>query len=101
MAEIIKLEQAIKLTYSFQDSEIGKGQTICAKFEKRIVEEVLKQENCEGINLYTALTDEGQITFVMVGYDKEGYDMTEGKIADLVNLCPPNKPKESVLIKNI
>jgi hypothetical protein len=100
MAEIIKLEQAVKLTYAFQESEIGMGQTICAKFEKRIVEQVLNQEHCKGINLYTALNDEGQITFVMVGYDEEGHDMTEGEIADFANLCPPNKPSNSILIKN-
>lgn len=98
MAEFIKVEEAVKLTYAFQDSEIGKGQTISAKFEKDILYEILKQENCEGINIYTALNEKGQITFVLVGYEKEDYDMTEGKIADFAYLCPPNKPNNSILV---
>jgi hypothetical protein len=99
MAEFIKVEEAVKLTYAFQDSEIGKGQTISGKFEKDIISQILNQENCEGINIYTALNEEGQITFVLVGYENENNDMTEGKIADFAYLCPPNKPNNSVLVK--
>jgi len=41
MAEIITLEEAVKLTRAFQESEIGRGQTISAKFEKGILDQIL------------------------------------------------------------
>lgn len=88
MAEFIKLEDAVKLTQAFQESEIGKGQTISAIFEKEILEKIINQNGCEGINVYNALNEEGKITFVLVGYDKEKKDLTEGFIADRADLCP-------------
>jgi len=97
MAEIITLEEAVKLTRAFQESEIGRGQTISAKFEKGILDQILDQEGCEGINIYTALNDEGQITFVLIGYDNENNNITEGKIADWAETNPPYKPNNSIL----
>jgi hypothetical protein len=88
MAEFINLEEAVKLTHAFQDSEIGKNQTISAIFEKDIFEKILNQNGCEGINIYTSMNDEGKITFVLVGYDQDKKDMTEGLLADRANLCP-------------
>lgn len=88
MAEFIKLEEATKLTHAFQESEIGKEQTVSAIFEKVIFEKILNQDGCEGINIYTALNEEGKITFVLVGYDKDKKDMTEGLLADRADLCP-------------
>ena len=46
MAEFIKLEEAVKLTHAFQESEIGKDQTISGVVEKDFLFEMLKQEDC-------------------------------------------------------
>lgn len=89
MAEFINLEEAVKLTHAFQQSEIGKDQTISGVVEKDILFDMLKQENCEGIRIYTALNDEKKITFVIIGIDKNQNDMTDGLIADHLGLCPP------------
>lgn len=89
MAEFIKLDEAVKLTHAFQESEIGKDQTISGVIEKDFLFEMLKQEDCEGIRIYTALNDEKKITFVLVGIDKNQNDMSKGLILDRLGLCPP------------
>ncbi len=88
MAEFIKLEEAVKLTHAFQGSEIGKEQTISAIFEREIISQILDQEGCEGIRIYNALNEENKITFVLVGYNKDFNDMTDGYIADKAFSCP-------------
>lgn len=88
MAEFIKLEEAVKLTYAYQDSVIGKGQTISAIFEKEIISQILNQEGCEGIKIYNALNEDNKITFVLVGYNKDFNDMKDGYIADKAAICP-------------
>ena len=88
MAEIIKLEEAVKLTHTFQNSEIGVEQTISAIFEKEIIVQILNQQGCKGIRIYNALNEEGKITFVLVGYDNDFNDMTDGYIADKAFICP-------------
>jgi predicted transcriptional regulator YdeE len=88
MAEIINLAEAVSLTHAFQNSTIGTGQTISAIFEKEIIEQILNQVDCCGINIYNALNEEGKITFVLVGYDKDKKDMVEGIIVDKALICP-------------
>lgn len=90
MGEFIKLEEAVVITHAFQNSEIGKDQTISAIFEKEILTQILNQEGCEGIRLYNALKDGDKITYVLIGYDKDKNDMTDGYIADLFSTCPKN-----------
>jgi hypothetical protein len=88
MAEIINLAEAVSLTHAFQNSTIGTGQTISAIFEKEIIEQILNQVDCCGINIYNALNEEGKITFVLVGYDKDKKDMVDGIIVDNADNCP-------------
>lgn len=101
MAAMIPLEEAIELTHAFQQSEIGKNQTISAVFEKNIIEQILNQDGCEGIRIYNALNDEGKITFVLVGYDKDEKDKTDGFIADHAFICPPNCTNEKSPLNSI
>lgn len=101
MAAMITLPEAITMTHAFQESPIGADQTISAVFEKEIIEQILNQEGCAGIRIYNALNEEGKITFVLVGYDKEENDMTDGFIADRAQKCPPKYPKaKTPLIKS-
>ncbi len=88
MAEIINLAEAVSLTHAFQNSTIGNGQTISAIIEKEFIEQVLNQEDCCGINIYNALDEEGKITFVLVGYDRDKKDIVEGIIVDKLKICP-------------
>ena len=88
MAEIINLAEAVSLTHAFQKSAIGNGQTISAIIEKEFIEQILNQDGCCGINIYNALNEEGKITFVLVGYDKDKKDMVEGVIVDKAVTCP-------------
>jgi hypothetical protein len=88
MAEIINLAEAVSLTHAFQKSAIGNRQTISAIIEKEFIEQVLNQDGCCGINIYNALDEEGKITFVFVGYDKDKKDMVEGIIVDKFTTCP-------------
>ena len=88
MAEFITVKEAVKLTHAFQESEFGNSQTISAIFEKEIILQILNQEGCEGIKIYNALNEENKITFVLVGYNKDFNDMTDGYIADKAAICP-------------
>jgi hypothetical protein len=92
MAEFIKVEEAVKLTHAFQNSEIGNGQTISVIFEKEILAQILNQEDCKGLRIYNALNEEGKITYVIVGYDNKKDDIYDGYIADHGEMCPPNCP---------
>ena len=38
---------------------------------KNILEQILEQPNCIGINIYKALNEQGEKTYVIVGMDKE------------------------------
>lgn len=100
MAKFIKLDQAEKLTHSFQHSEVGKGQTVSGRVEKDFILEILKQNNCDGINIYPAMNEEGKITFVLVGYSDANGDLLTGSIVDQLNLCPPNCPNSNSSLKS-
>ena len=101
MAEIINLAEAVSLTNAFQKSAIGNGQTISAIIEKELIEQILNQEGCCGINIYNALNEEGKITFVLVGYDKDKKDMVEGVILDKAEICPKKCYDANSPLKNV
>jgi hypothetical protein len=53
-----------------------------------VFEDIMSQEGCEGIRIYNAINSDNKLTNVLVGVDKDGNDMVNGKVYDFAALCP-------------
>jgi len=66
--EDIGFELGAKMVKDFYDATgIGNAQFV----GKNIIEKILNQPECIGINIYNALNEKGEKTYVLVGLDKE------------------------------
>ena len=66
-------------------------------FSKKALMNILGQENCVGIRIYNGKSASGDPSFVLVGVDPEGEDITGGELAEYALGCPPFCPKSSEL----
>jgi len=80
----IPFPEAAKLTYAWRRNR-PPGSFNGARFDRVAFENILSQPGCEGIRIYMGLHDAGDLgyedaksfwTFVMVGTDADGNDMT-------------------------
>ncbi|GAA3922798.1 hypothetical protein [Hymenobacter algoricola] len=95
--QVISSAQAVEWTTRFQEAN---PQEIWAAFtEARIFNQLLGQADCQGLRLYHGTDSGGNNTFVMVGVNSEGADMTEGLLADEASKCPPNSYRSILLAK--
>lgn len=99
MAKIITLEEAIALTQAYQNSEIGKGQTISADVSKIDLELILNQQSCVGLRIYNALEENNTVNFVLIGYDENGNDITNGIILNFLTSNPKNRTGNKSLLE--
>ena len=68
VGEHIGYDLGVKMVKDYFD-RLGEGG---AQFVgKNIVQEIISQPGCIGINIYKALNEEGSKTYVLVGLDKE------------------------------
>src|ERR1700761_9106354 len=82
----ISLEQAAKWTSNYR---IENPNTVIAHaFDANIIQDVLKQEGCNGIRIYYAIDDAGTKQLIVVGTDASRNDMAEGLILDYSQPCP-------------
>lgn len=88
MAKIITLAEATELTQAYQNSEIGKGQTISADVSKTDLDLILNQQNCVGLRIYNAMEKDNTINFVLIGIDENGDDITNGVILNHLQTTP-------------
>lgn len=64
----IGFDLGVKMVKDYYDATgIGTAQFI----GKNIIEKILSQPECIGINIYNALNEKGEKTYVLVGLDKE------------------------------
>ena len=85
---VISLEKARQLTQNFQI--VAKpGELTAGYLGRSIFEKILRQEQCVGIRIYNAISDNGSPTFVIVGVDTSGNDIIYGPIGDELFPCPP------------
>jgi hypothetical protein len=54
-----------------------------------VYEDLLAQTGCVGIRIYNAINEDGKLTNVLVGVDRDGNDLYTGKIYDHGLPCPP------------
>lgn len=85
----ISVETAHTMVLNARDAKLSPA---AMDFPKSIFEELLSQNNINGIRIYTAIDENGQNTFVITGYDENRSDVyinrneTMGAI-DLGQIC--------------
>lgn len=95
--EIITIEEAVKYTKKYKDSE-GASAIKAEFFGKNSLSEILNQENCVGIRFYFGKQENGNLNIVAVGCGADGEDQYEGIILEKAEPCPPFCSKNSPLI---
>jgi hypothetical protein len=83
---IITLAAGSKMTKSFRTNY--PNATKAVYYTADVYEDLLAQTGCVGIRIYNAINEDGKLTNVMVGVDKDGNDMTTGKVYDDGLRCP-------------
>ena len=59
-------------------------------YNRKIFDQILKQENCIGIRFYPGLDRSGRMTLLFCGVNGvTGNDILEGIIGDIPVRCPP------------
>ena len=74
IGEHIGFELGAKLIKNYYDVN---GKNSCHFVGKNILEKMLSQPECIGINIYKALNEAGQQTYVLVGVDNSGKKILE------------------------
>lgn len=74
IGENIGYEKGAKMVKDYCDTY---GENICHFVGKNILEKLLSQPDCVGINMYKALNDKGAQTYVFVGMDSTGKAILE------------------------
>ena len=88
--EDIGFELGVKMVKDYHDKTgVGTAQFV----GKNIIEKILNQSECIGINIYNALNEKGEKTYVLVGLDKENNPILnitavnlEGQINNIVGI---------------
>ena len=91
----ITLKEGAAMTASFRQSH--PNVTKAVYYTSDVFEDLLAQENCEGIRIYNAINESGVLTNVLVGVDKFGNDMITGKVYDNAIPSPPATPLSNSL----
>jgi len=77
VGEDIGYDLGVSMVKAFYD-QTGEGN---AKFiGKNILNKLLEQPGCIGINIYNAINEKGEKTFVLVGLDKDNNTLLETSI---------------------
>ena len=66
---------------------------------KNILEQILNQPDCIGINIFKAINEKGEKTYVLVGLDKENHPILEYSIINSVGQL--NKAEGIVADRNV
>ena len=84
----ISLQEAARLTRSYRES-MPAGSLLAGYFGKVAISSILAQSGCLGLRIYNGKKATGELTFVLVGVDANGGDMTGGELAEYSVGCPP------------
>lgn len=94
--EFITLREGSEMTKRYRNT-IQSGDVIGQFFGSSIINEILNQNNCQGIRFYFGKSDSGKMSLVLVGVDANGNDLVDGKIADRGWDSPPNNSNSNAL----
>lgn len=85
-----KKDSALKYIHNYNASVIDPATAMKGgAFHREAIDKILAQKNCVGIRIYFAKLDDATPTFVVVGVDNNGDDLSEGIIAEAIIPCPP------------
>ena len=84
------------MTARYRNS-VQTGETIAVNFSKSIIEEILNQNECQGLRFYFAKNAAGLTNLVITGVDDQGNDLYQGILADRGGICPPHCPRKNPL----
>ena len=85
-----KKDSALKYIHNYNASVIDPATALKGgAFHREVIDKILAQKNCVGIRIYFAKLDDAKPTFVVVGVDNNGDDLSEGIIAEAIIPCPP------------
>lgn len=83
---IITLTAAAAMTAEFRKNY--PNATKAVYYTNDVYEDIISQEGCEGIRIYNAINSDNKLTNVLVGVDRFGNDMVNGKVYDSGLPCP-------------
>ena len=86
--QIVSLSDASKLTGNFRKSA-GEAAIKGQSFWNETLQKLLEQKGCVAVRFYYAQKDDGTQTFVAVGVDQDGNDLTGGILGEENFPCPP------------
>lgn len=95
---LISLEDASKLTANFRQA--FPSAVKANAYGKRLMQQLLEQENCDGFRIYNGLDDEGSQQLVIVAVDQNGNDLYDGILLDRAQPCPTICSSENPLNSN-
>jgi hypothetical protein len=82
----ISLEDAAKITANFRQA--FPSAVMANAYGKRLMIDLLAQEDCAGFRIYNGLDAEGKQQFILVAVDASGNDLYEGILMDNTQPCP-------------
>lgn len=95
--EQITLSEAIDWTKEYQAHH--KGETIAVRYDAQVFTDLLDQTDCTGIRIYNATLDNGKNSFVLVGVNALGQDLTSGLLFEMGAVCPSSCDTGSLLLQ--
>ena len=66
-------------------------------FSNSLIQDILNQNDCDGIRFYNGINDDDELCLVLVGVDSSSEDMTSGTLVERGDMCPPNCDEGSPL----
>lgn len=81
------LAEAAQWTKNYRDS-VPAGSVKGHYFGRKILEDILAQDDCVGIRIYYALNDDGVKQLIISGVDADENDIYQGTLAEKSFLCP-------------
>lgn len=74
---LVTLDDAIRLTENYRRT-VSSPSTLGGFFSQQIINNLLRQQACVGIRIYTGSKDDGTATFVLVGVNSKNNDLFSG-----------------------
>ncbi len=93
----ISIEQASEMTARYRNSSVFNGLN-GGCFDKRAVQELLNQQDCEGLRYYYGMDGQNKPVLILVGVTSENHDMVQGKVLEMSVPCPNFCDEDSPLI---
>jgi hypothetical protein len=115
ISQLITLDQAIEMTTAYRNNNQSILKTeyqgigtlpLSETFNRKFFDQLLAQDNCEGIRLYYGMDTESKVHIIAVGVNADNedmiYDVTlpvplENILLENSIRCPTDCPPESVL----